>query len=254
MPLPDDFPLYMGPARDAAILAAARAGILEFGWSEITTSHGSHTATFRVTSDGVKLGGVRLAGSAALCHQVADIVAASLGTPRLNDEAWLQADVRIPPQTIAAKQDAQGRWVVDNTTAGMVRHSALIDAAINRIAPAPVATQGDDVGSALSPGLVMPIGKPWCLAKDLSTGKGALYGWQSNAPVAGIALRKSPATPGVFVVQPFSTEAHASSYEDYSSSLWFVARQCVVDGAQMDLWTLLRSPDLAQLASHEGVL
>lgn len=224
--LPEDFPPTAGSARDAAILAAARAGLLEVEWVPVTTSYGEHTAIFQVCRDGVKLGGVRLAGSATVCQQVADILGASLGTPRLNDEAWIQS-TKIAVQTISPN-------TTDTPT--MVQHSSMIDAAASGMT-----------------GLVMPVGKPWCLSKNLTTIKAALYGWQSEVKVPGVTLRPSPATPGVWVVQELST-AHNPGYVDYSSSIWLVARQCVVDGVARDLWDILRDPSLAPLASHEGAL
>lgn len=226
--LPAGFPTSAGPARDAAILAAARGGQLEVSWSPVTMSFDDHTATFQVTADGVKLGGVRLAGSANLCQQVADILGASLATPRLLDEAWLQAGLQIPPQIVAPNT---------SDTSAMVKHSSLIDAA----------------GGLTTSGLVMPVGKPWVLGKGVSEARAALYGWQSEHPIPGVVLRPSPATPGVWVIQALSY-AHDPSYVDYSSSLWFVSRECVVDGVTRDLADVLRDASLAPLASHEGVL
>ena len=193
MSLPAGFPPLAGPARDAAILGFARTGDLACVWSPITVSVGEHTATFSVCQNGVSLGGVRLAASAALAQQVADVLQCSLGTPRLLDEAWLQATIQIPPAI-----------VVPNTS-------------------------------------------------DTAASQAALYGWQSSSAISGVPLYKSPATPGVHVVQPLST-AHATDYVDYSSSLWFVSRDCTVDGADRDLWDVLRDPVLALLASHEGPL
>ena len=228
MSLPAGFPPLAGPARDAAILGFARTGDLACVWSPITVSVGEHTATFSVCQNGVSLGGVRLAASAALAQQVSDVLQCSLGTPRLLDEAWLQATIQIPPAI-----------VVPNTsdTAAMVTHSEKVDG-----------YAGSSGGS-----LTMPIGKPWVLAKAATASQAALYGWQSSSAISGVPLYKSPATPGVHVVQPLST-AHATDYVDYSSSLWFVSRDCTVDGADRDLWDILKDPVLALLASHEGPL
>jgi hypothetical protein len=225
--LPDLFPSGAGPLRDAAILAAVRAGTIEYAWSAVTTSYGSHSATFQVFSDGLKLGGVRLTGSASLCQQVADLLNCCLPTPRLLDEAWLQAGLRIPPAIISPNS---------SDTATLVRASEMIDAA---------------GGSAAE--LVMPIGKPWVLAKAISQERACLYGWQSSTPIPGVPLYGSPATPGVKVVQPLSP-AHAPDYVDYSSAIWLVSRNCTVDGDQKDLWAVLQDPALAPLCSHEGAL
>jgi hypothetical protein len=227
MTLPSGFPPSAGPARDSAIAGFARSGDLEVVWAPINVSVGEHTATFRVCQDGVKLGGVRLAGSAALAQEVADILQCSLGTPRLLDESWLQATVQVPPAIITPNS---------SDTSAMVTHSEKID--------------GYAGGSGA---LTMPIGKPWVLSRAATEARAALYGWQSAVAISGVPLYNSPATPGVRVVQPLST-AHAPDYVDYSSSLWFVSRDCTVDGADRDLWDILKDPTLALLCSHEGAL
>jgi hypothetical protein len=229
MSLPSDFPSNAGPARDAAILAAVSAGQVEYTWSPVRTSYGDHTAVFQVFSDGLKLGGVRLAGSATLCQQVADSLNCCLATPRLLDEAWIQANVQIPPATLPVSAD----------TATMVLHSTTID--------------GYAGAASGAQGLVMPIGKPWVLAKGSTSDRASLYGWQSSRPVGNVKLYSSPATPGVRVIQPLS-QAHAPDYVDYSSSIWLVSRNCTVDGILRDLTEVLRDASLAPLASHEGAL
>ena len=237
MSLPADFPAHAGAERDAAILAAVNDGEATYEWATIVTGYKDHTGSFNVFRDGLKLGGVRLAGSAQLCQQVADVLGACLPTPRILDEAWLQAAVQIPPATI---------YPNDNTTAMMVRHSAMIDAAVT---------------AAGGTGLVMPVGKPWCLKKITPKGYAALYGWQSATPVPGVKDRqyvedirvRSPATPGVYVIQPFATP-HFSTYVDYSSSIWLVSRTCVVDNVTRDLADVLKNAELAPLVSPEGIL
>jgi hypothetical protein len=228
--LPAGFPSSAGPARDAAILAAVRAGDTTYEWANVTTAAGEHTGVFNVLADGLKLGGVRLAGSAALCQQIADVLGASLATPRLLDEAWMQAALRIAPAIIVPNS---------SDTITMAQHSAKIDAAT--------------AASSEVSGLVMPVGKPWVLARAISEARAALYGWQSGQPIPGVPLHASPATPGVYVVQPLSG-VHAPDYVDYSSSVWLVSRTCSVDGVQRDLWDVLRDPALASLCSHEGAL
>lgn len=227
MTLPALFPAQDGLARNAAILASIVAGQASWSWSPITSTANGHTATFAVLTDGLKLGGVRLSGSAGLCQTVADLLGALLQTPRLNDLAWLQADVQIPPATM---------WPNGTDTASMVKESALIDAAV-----------------AGRSGLVAPTGKPWALGKAMTVSRSLLYGWQSAKPIPGVPLYASPATPGVKVIQPLSN-AHEVSYGDYSSLVNLVARPCLVDGVPHDLVDVLSDPELAPLASHEGVI
>jgi hypothetical protein len=227
MALPPGFPAKAGPARDKAILDAVRSGQASWTWSPVTSQRDGHTLVMQVMTDGLKLGGVRLAGSANLCQTIADMLGACLQTARINDLAWQQAKVQIPPGNM---------WPNDTDTATLVRETDKLDGYI-----------------AGRTGLVAPVGKPWVLSKSMSAKRATLYGWQSATPIAGIPLYKSPATPGVQVIQPLSA-AHDLNFCDYSSLANLVARQCTLDGQPDDLARILQDPSVAQLASHEGVI
>lgn len=227
MTLPADFPAQAGPARDQAILAAIRTGEASWTWSSITMTANGHVGVFSVMSDGLKIGGVRIAASAFVCQQVADLLSACLPTPRINDQCWLQAAIQIPPQTL---------WPAGTDTATMVKESSLIDGAIGNRA-----------------GLVAPVGKPWVLAKKSTTLMTSIYGWQSAVPIAGVPTYPSPATSNVKVVQPLS-QAHFNTYVDYSSLISLVSRNCMIDGIARDLFDVLQDPVLSALVSHEGPL
>ena len=64
-----NLPPLPGPARDAAILNAVRAGNYEISWGTISSTVGSHTATFRVFADALKIDGVRVTTSAFLSRR-----------------------------------------------------------------------------------------------------------------------------------------------------------------------------------------
>jgi hypothetical protein len=216
-----NLPNAPGPARDAAIVSAVQSGMVEASWWPIQNSFAGHTGQFTVFADALKLDGVRLSGSARLAQIVADLLGCLLITPRLSDLAWLQATVRIAPQPM---------YPVDASTAGMVRESQLMDAAIGG-----------------RQGLVAPIGKNWVLSGHATPARAVLYGWQS--PTAD----NNGVTPGIRVIQPVST-AHNPQYTDYSMLISLVQRACVVDGLPRDLADVVRDPALAGLASHEGAL
>jgi hypothetical protein len=237
MSLPPDFPLKAGPARDKAILDAVDGGLVTPRWTNITSSIPGHEATFQVLADGLSLGGVRLNGSATLLQKVADKLGASLMTPRLLDLAFLQATAVIPPLPM---------WPADDSTASMVKESQKMDAAID----------------ALKGGkrtLVAPIGKNWVLSNALlraKPGHAALYGWAVASEWRPLIpkIPTYPGTlPGIQNIQPLATP-HDAQYTDYAMLMDLVRRQCVVDGQPMDLLTVLRNPELAPLASHEGAL
>jgi hypothetical protein len=232
--LPPSFPPQPGVAREKAILAALLpGGRASWSWSPIVIHGKDRTIVLQVLADGIKIDGVRMSGSATLAQQVADRLGALLHTPRINDLAW-QYGSRIQPQIV---------WPTSASIAALVKGSALIDAAIQDLKA--VKPTGGPIG------LVAPVGKPWVLSKAMTPQRATLYGWQLSAPIAGVPSHKSPATPGVMVIQPLST-AHSPAYEDYSSLINLVHRKCVVDGEPADLASVLQDPVLSWLVSHEG--
>ena len=224
--LPANFPLHAGHAREQAILAEiAPGGSASWAWSPITSQAKGHTAIFQILTDGIKIGGVRMSGSANFAQAVADKLGALLQTPKINDLAWQQASVRIQPANL---------YPPDDSTTQLVHESAVIDK-----------MKGNRTG------LTASVGKPWVLSNKMSLARATLYGWQLSSPLPGVPSYKG-VTPGLPVVQPLST-AHVPTYEDYSSLLQLVHRRCVIDGKPADLAQVLRDPELAWLASHDGV-
>jgi hypothetical protein len=229
MSLPPGFPATAGRAREAAILAAiAPGGAASWTWSPVRSQARGHTAIFQVLTDGIKIGGVRMSGTAAFQQTIADKLGALLQTPRMSDLVWQQAQARIQPQTMAPS----------STTAALVQQSALIDRAIARLGP------GHE-------GLVSPTGKPWVISNKMTKDHATLYGWQLSAPIPDVPSYRSSVTPGILVVQPLSN-AHAPNYEDYSSLVNLMHRVCVVDGKPADTAATLADPELAWLVSHDG--
>lgn len=228
-------PTQPGPERDLAILRAVDTGALAPSWVPVTSSANGHTATFYVLQDAMKLGGVRISTSARILQQIADKLSASLMTPKLLDLAFQQAQVVIPPCPL---------WPADETTEGMDKESALMDARV-----------------AGRPGLVAPIGKNWVLSNMLTAAKpghAALYGW-AVAPEFATVFKKANVptykgvTAGIQNIQPLATP-HDIDYVDYAMLNSLVKRQCVVDGVKRDLWDVMRDPQLCALVSHEGPL
>ncbi len=202
----------------AEILAAVRAGGHDpIVWAPIRAEHDGHVAEFTVMADALRIGGVRVAVSAATEQRIADALDASLLTERLADLIWQQADVRIEPQLT---RDYAG--MVD-WARGVVEHSKRCDVAL--------AGRG---------GLVANVGKHWILHPLLAStpDRGVNYGWMKPDG----SVWQSPGN------------AHVATYYDRSQTCVLVANVCNVDGDVMLLGDLLRNPTLAPLASATGPL
>ncbi len=226
-----NLPPQPGPARDAAILDAVRKGSVVVKWAAINTEIAGHKATFTVFADALMMDGVRVNVSATLEQQIADLLSCSLLTPKLADEVWLQRKVAIlpSPQPISA------------STQAMIDHSKRVDALIAQ------AGGGD--------GIISTVGKHWVIANGLETHKGKAenYGWHfPGSTFIGQSFEGAVTPPGR-VIQGQGW-AHDPSHVDYSQTCVLVQRKCKVDGVSMDIQKVLQDPELAGLASHEGVV
>jgi len=222
------------PEREQYILQQVQAGNFEARWSWIVSTHNGHTAVFIVMADALKVEGVRVNVSARLEQQIADVLNASLLTPKLADLIWAQKAVKLAPMP---------RQITASTPV-MVSQSQKLDGAI----------AGQD-------GLICTLGKHWVIDKDLLAhpGKAENYGWHfDGANFQGItgevcaSLMKGPNGSYVRLIQGRGW-AHDMSHVDYSQNCVLVAKQCWVDGVIMNLADLLADPELAPLASHNGV-
>lgn len=239
-----ELPPSHGPEREKAILSNVSKGLYEVTWVPIRSKHGDHEAEFYVSADALKIGGVRFNVTATTQQQIADRIGASLLTPKLADLLHAQAEIKIGPKPRR----------ITSTTAAMFEHSAAVDAAIVKAAGSLQAAEGK---------LVSTVGKHWCISEELRNVKNRAlnYGWhflgstfegvkgypcdsRTLDPVKGISF---------YVIQPSAT-AHDPNHSDYSQVCVLVMQVCNVDGKQMLLSDVLRNPELAPLASHEGVM
>src|SRR5208282_630697 len=88
---------------------------------------------------------------------------------------------------------------------------------------------------------------------EVHKGKAENYGWHFNGAKFDGQAFEPAVTPPYRVIQG-QGYAHDRSHVDYSQTCVLVQRKCKVDGASMDIQQVLQSPELAKLASHEGVL
>jgi hypothetical protein len=187
----------------------------------------SYEVVFWVTSDYLAVGSdedyllVPLSPQGA--QRIADRLAASLPTPLMVDAVWVAADARLAPQRLAP-QDSVGSV---RTVEYFARHTSVIDGQrmLRRVArDALVAGHKKDV--VLSPVL------------GANPGKVAVYG-----------MHQTDGTP----TQRLSTVAQAS-WVYYNHGVRLVHRRITVDGADLDIVSVLRDPRLARLLSDAGVI
>ncbi len=240
-----------------------KAGDYYVNWLPVVVESADHTITIWVSADALKIDGIRVEVSAYLQQQLADVMGASLMTPRISDLAFLEATktgVVIPPITRSA---APTNWVnvppdgsSMSTTPNMSTQSLDIDKLI-------IAKAGSL--DAAKDKIVSTPGKIWGLANSLpgkiSQGAQAAlnYGWQLWTPAIP-HQNYDPVTPAknasgtpMRVYQGPGT-AHSFSHLDYSQSAQFVLNDVLVDGQQTKLQTVFTDPALAPMVSHEGVL
>ena len=280
-------PKTPGPAREDAILQLIKNGQAIARWRPISVDYGPYRATFYVTAEPLMLGdqwedGFYPGVTAVTMQKVADYYNATLLTPKLVDEIWKQATIRVDPY-IGLTQTPEGVRVMSDT-ATFVRHSDIAKKKVGYFR---------NILSHSSP-LIANIGKYWTVSAWTSrkcrtggpvcrTTGGPIssenYGFFST--IKGAQPKSVSLMPNVDVVQ---TPGHLHDYahSDYSQVIMLVARSvqlCVPDGVSglgssyvckdggacqapggpgrikcIDIYDLANDPKLAGLLSHEGTL
>ena len=203
--------------REALILGAVARGALDPPeWTTITANYKGRRAKIQVTTDALTILGVRFDVTAEGAQRIADQLNAVLPTPRILQLIWEQADIRLDPCKMPA--DAQMA-----STARMIEHSECVDQRI-----------------AGRTGLVANEGKHWVLTNRIA-GKenlAANYGWfvKGRRPVQTVGLH------------------HDTAHTDYSQIVRLVKPIINVDGRDVDIRHVGRSPELWGLVSDEGPL
>ena len=153
-------------------------------------------------------------------QRIADLVGASLPTPRMVDAVWASARHRLAPIRLET-----------NELMSTVGYFEIHD----RLVRAQRGLHGVPPGA-----LVAGHKKDVVLSATLSAnpGKVAIYGWHR---------------PDGRPIQPLST-ALSDTWVGYNHGVRLVARDILVDGTRRDLSDVLRDPDLAPLLSDDGVI
>lgn len=218
-------------AREAGIYAEIARGNVPDWLRELVPVETSrevegHTfrLTFRVTPDYLAVGSasdfLRVPLTPGTAQRVADLVGASLPTPRMVDAVWAAARVRLEPGPLPP-----GPWMT--TVPVFLEHQRRIQARrVLHDAPPGALVAGHKKDVVLTPRL----------ASD--PGRVAIYGWHR---------------PDGRPIQPLYT-GHTADWVDYSHGIRLVDRNVVIDGAPWDLLDVLRDPVLARVLSDEGVI
>jgi deoxycytidylate deaminase len=273
-------PKKPGPAREDAILQLIKNGQAIARWRPISVDYGPYRATFYVTAEPLMLGdqwedGFYPGVTPVTMQKVADYYNATLLTPKLVDEIWKQATIRVDPFIGMTGTQADINKMADTDT--FVRHSDKAKKSVEY--PRNVLK--------FSTPLIANIGKYWTVSAWTSrkgkTSGGAVssenYGFFRTAK--GAQPKSVTLIPNVDVVQ---TPGHAHDYghSDYSQVIMLVARSvqlCVPNAVSgfgssyvckdggacdapggpgrtkcIDIYDLANDPKLAGLLSHEGTL
>lgn len=214
----------MGPARDEAIYGQFQLGnIPDFMRSTkpITTSSGSHAATFGVLPDVLCVGTdedfIRVPMGAPTAQRIANLLGCSLITRFLSDTIWKLADLQLAPAPMPPTAEMTStKWFID--------HNAHIELA-----------------RAARLGLIAGHKKDVVLANALGAAprKVAIYGWHQ--------LNGHP-------IQPLNVSSHDILYCDYSHGIRLVDTDILVDGLAADFFELAMSATLYPLVNPEGPL
>lgn len=213
----EKFPKDHSKEREELLLGAVAKGALDpIQWTTITSNYRGRRAEIQVTTDALTILGVRFDLTAEGAQRIADELHAILPTPRILQLIWEQADVRLQPCTLPA--DAQMA-----STARMIQHSACVDERI-----------------AGRKGMVANEGKHWVLTNRIAGNKNlaANYGWfvKGRRPIQTVGT------------------AHDTAHTDYSQIVRLVKPIVKVDGREIDIRHVGRSPELWGLVSDEGPL
>lgn len=213
----EKFPADHSKEREELIVQAVARGAYDPPeWTTVTANYKGRRAQIQVSTDALKILGVRVDVTAEGAQRIADILGTVLPTPRILQLVWEQATVRIDPCN--STPNAQMA-----STARMLEHSECVDQRI-----------------AGRTGLVANEGKHWVISTRIA-GKDTLaanYGWfmKGRRPIQTVGTR------------------HDTAHTDYSQIVRLVKPMIRVDGREVDIRHVGRSPELSGLVSDEGPL
>lgn len=235
----EDFPANHGKERNDLILNIInnQPKRVSFSWYYIPIETPEHKAILQVSTDALKIDGIRINVSAALMQSICDIYGCILPTAKICDLIYQNADIKILPCPRP----------ISSTTKTMIAHSLDVDKQLS----------GKDVEGKL----ISTVGKNWVLNNSSLLHKidgkpsGCNYGWHFSTPTfMNQHWEASVSLPNVRVVQGCGFFHDAYFHADYSQICRLVSRSCEINGGKMDMVDVLQNKKLANIFSHQGVL
>lgn len=184
------------------------------------------TAQIYVAADYMSIGSdqdfVRIPMTPGSCLAIADSIDCSLLTPKLSDDVFQAATLRLAPKPLSVERESPVTFA---------QHHAMIEAQILAL---PREQQG------VIPYIVSGIKKDIVWTRKLfdKANRVAIYGWHY---------------PDGRPIQPVYA-GHVDWYTDYSHGLRLIENEVIVDGNLMKLRDAMLTPDLHPLFSNEGPL
>jgi len=213
--------------REARILAEVKAGNVPHflrALVPVTVGIGATKATYFVTPDYLAIGSdddyFLTPLTPGTAQQIAGLVGCCLPTPKMVDDIYAAATVKLTPEPIPPSRAM-------TTVPVFLRHNEMV-----RI-------QRKDLGKRLG-ALVAGHKKDVVIANVVfaKEGKVAIYGWH-----------KRDGKP----IQPLYT-GHTANWVDYSHGIRLVLRRMTISGQDKTIDEVLADPELAPLLSNEGVM
>lgn len=202
--------------RSRYILDCVKAGDYHLEWYPLQVTP---DLTVFVSSDALKIHGVRVNVSAYLQQQIADHLGALLPTTEIADLIYVLGD-RISPTTLS----------ISRSVASMRKHSEGVDAKLSAL-------------TSPRKGLASNTGKHWVLDNNLLLLKPRFvlnYGWHLPPGARGDlvpSLRKVDGVP-LRLIQSRGSH-HDDSHTDYSQTATFVGRICQWKGESVFIEDIL---------------
>lgn len=213
---------------ETSAVALVQTGGSEPGWPlvpvQTVSRDGKHTGTFFVTADyfaiGIPEDYVRLPLTPVSAQRIANAKGMLLPTSKMVEDIW-RSGTKLTPEPMIPNKGANLTQYAD--------HSFVVDTQLR-------SAQGLHPSNATVP--ISGHKKDVILSNIWKPGKVVIYGWYR---------------PDGTYIQGKSN-IHGDFYVDYSHGIRFVSPTMVVDGQNMNVEDVLKSPTYAGVLSNEGPL
>lgn len=230
-----------GNRDDMLIAEVLKGNIPEFmkNMVPVEIADGAYKLTYYVTPDYVSIGDnqdyIRVPVGGAGAQRIADAFGCILPTPKMSDQIWQAAKVKLNPKpmsgmtsTISGQTYSPQQFLAKKMTDtdSFVEHNNIIQDQLQK--------SNHNVGD-----LVAGSKKDIVISNDVGSGKLGIHGLHTSK---GKAIQSGPTS-------------HTADYRDYSHAVRLVDRFGILNGKRVDLINdVLKNPEYASLISNDGVL